>query len=166
MAFSESSAMMHFYAEQLARLRKCEFPRQVSWTKPTQLGELSLRVVSFQGAKYWDELYQYNYYGDKDGTNVVFFFQLGDQNSRRRWSATVHDRDELKLPLEWSLDTPPEFRHGFPEDVEKALRGLVDGLFEYAKAYCDYKLDISEEELKGFLDLINTKVAECRKDRL
>lgn len=165
MAFSESSATMHFYAQQLERLRKCEFPRQLSWTKPTSMGELSVRVVSFQGQKFWDELHQYNYYGDKQGTNVVFFFQLGTQYGNYRWSVTVHDRDEFKLPVEWSLDTPPEFRDGFPDDVERAMRELIEGLFTYAKECCDYKPEVSDEEVKAFFDGIAAKVAAARKNR-
>lgn len=166
MAFSESSATMHFYAMQLERLRKCVFPRQLSWTKPTSWGELSVRVVSFQGSKFWDELHQYNYYGDRQGTNVVFFFQVGTEHQNYRWSVTVHDRDEFNLPVEWSLDTPSEFRYGFPDDVERAMRELIEGLFTYAKETGDYKPVITDEEVKAFFDGIAAKVASCRNNHM
>lgn len=165
MAFSESSATMHFYAQQLERLRKCKIPSEMAWAIPTSYGELSLGVITFQGAKHFDELRQYNFYGDKEGTNMAFFFRVGTQYQNYRWSVIVHDRDEQGLPVDWSLDTPSEFRGGFPKDVEAAMRQLIEGVFDYAKEHCGYEPSVTDEEAKAFFDGIAAKVADARKNR-
>lgn len=164
MAFSESSATMHFYAQQLERLRKCAIPREMMWSKPTSCGTLNLQVITFQGTKHFDEGCQYNFYGDKDGTNTVFFFRIG-RGHPYRWTVTVHDRDELGFPVEWSLDTPSEWRDGFPEDVEAAMRAIIMEVFYYAKSVLGYQPEISDVEVSRFFDGIAAKVAECRKNR-
>jgi hypothetical protein len=164
MAFSESSATMHFYATQLERLRKCAIPREMMWSKPTSCGTLNLQVITFQGTKHFDQECQYNFYGDKDGTNTAFFFRVGD-GYPYRWSVIVHDRDELGFPVEWSLDTPSEWRDGFPKDVEAAMREIVETVFDYAKSTLGYQPEIADDEVSSFFDGIAAKVADARKNR-
>lgn len=164
MAFSESSATLHFYATQLERLRKYKIPREMVWSKPTSCGALNLQVITFKGQKHFDYECQYNFYGDRDGTNTAFFFRIGD-GFPYRWHIVVHDRDELGLPVEWSLDTPSEWRDGFPKDVEAAMREIIETVFHYAQTTLGYQPEISGEDVSTFFDTISTKVAEARKNR-
>ena len=164
MAFSESSATLHFYATQLERLRKCKVPREMVWSKPTSCGTLNLQVITFQGPKHFDRECQYNFYGDKEGTNTAFFFRIGD-GFPYRWHIIIHDRDELRLPVEWSLDTPSEWRDGFPKDVENAMREIIETVFHYATTTLGYQPPNTEEELTDFFDGISKRVAEARKNR-
>jgi hypothetical protein len=125
---------------------------------------MNLQVITFQGARHFDELCQYNFYGDRDGTNTAFFFRIGD-GYPYRWHVIVHDRDESGLPVEWSLDTPSEWRGGFPKDVENAMREIIETVIDYAKSTLGYQNAISDDEVRAFFDGISAKVAEARKNR-
>lgn len=165
MAFSEGSAALHFYAQQLDRLRKIPLPRDLLWTVPTAWGKLELRTTNFRGRQYYEPFHDYNYYGDADCNNVVFFFKVGDEFSNHRWSITIHDYDDPKLPVQWSLNTPSEYRGGFPSDLERKMRELIEGMFRYAKDMCGYKPEVSDEEMAAFFDGIRDKVQQARVER-
>lgn len=165
MAFSEGSAALHFYAQQLDRLKKVSLPRDLLWTVPTPWGDLKLQTTSFRGRQYHEPFHDYNYYGDADCNNVVFLFKVGDEFSNHRWSITIHDYDDPNKPVEWSLNTPSEYRGGFPSDLERKMRELIEGMFRYAKDMCGYKPEVSDEEMTAFFDSISAKVAEARRNR-
>lgn len=161
MAFSESSATLHFYATQLERLRSCKIPREMVWTKPTPFGTLNLQVITFEGPKYFDQECQYNFYGDRDIPNIAFFFRIGDGHPYR-WKVTIHDRDTMNLPVEWSLDTPSEWRSGFPKEAEAAMREIIEEVFHYARTTLGYASEISEEETSKYFDSIPDRVQTAR----
>lgn len=165
MAFSESSAALNFYAEQLERLKKVPLPRDLAWSVPTAWGELQLRTTSFRDRKYYEPFHDYNYYGDADCNNVVFFFKVGTEFSNHRWTITIHDYDDPNKPVEWSLNTPSEYRGGFPSDLERKMRELIEGMFRYAKDMCGYKPEVSDEEVTAYFDSIHDKVKQARAER-
>lgn len=164
MAYSEASASLNFYAEQLVRIRKCDFPEHIVWTLPSSWGQMGLSVFKFVGRQGRNSQ-EYNFYGDPDCTNVAFFFTMGNQSDRDKWYIIIHDYDDPKRPLEWSLNCPSSYRGGFPSDVERIMRQLIEGLFDYAKEFLDYKPEVSDEEMNAFFDGIAEKVRESRNPK-